>query len=76
MACAKRCPAGAISERSYDKNRCWDYLLAMKEIAGRLGKTGGYIGLGYMGCGFCHTGVPCEKGIPHDGERSIDQVES
>lgn len=26
--------------------------------------------------GFCQTGVPCEDRIPHDGERSIDQVES
>lgn len=76
MACAKRCPAGAISEKGHDKNRCWDYLLKMKEIAERHGKTEGCIGQGYMGCGFCQTGVPCEKGIPQEGARSIDQVES
>ncbi len=76
MACAKRCPAGAISEKGHDKNKCWDYLPAMKEIAGRMGKTEGYIGQDYMGCGFCQTGVPCENKIPQDGERSIDQVES
>jgi epoxyqueuosine reductase len=62
--CVARCPAGAISEKGHDKTKCGAYLNEMREIAKRLGKTEGYIGKAYLGCGFCQTGVPCEDRIP------------
>ncbi len=62
--CAQRCPAQAISEKGHDKNKCAAYLNEMREIAKKLGKTEGYIGKAYLGCGFCQTGVPCESQIP------------
>jgi epoxyqueuosine reductase len=62
--CAERCPAGAITEKGHDKARCGAYLNEMREVAKKLGKTEGYIGKAYLGCGFCQTGVPCEDRIP------------
>lgn len=62
--CAARCPAGAISEKGHDKIKCGAYLNEMREVAKRLGRTEGYIGRAYLGCGFCQTGVPCEERIP------------
>jgi len=64
MKCAERCPAGAISEKGHDKNKCETHLNAMREVGTRLGKVEGYVGKAYVGCGFCQTGVPCEAGIP------------
>jgi epoxyqueuosine reductase len=59
MACADRCPVGAISEDGHDKKICWDH-------AG--GTCGKYVkdafGFEGYGCGLCQTGVPCESGIP------------
>jgi epoxyqueuosine reductase len=62
--CAERCPAKAISEKGHDKKKCGAYLNEMRNIAQRQGKTEGYVGKAYLGCGFCQTGVPCEAGIP------------
>jgi epoxyqueuosine reductase QueG len=62
--CAERCPAQAITEKGHDKVKCGAYLQEMREIAKRMGKTEGYIGKAYLGCGFCQTGVPCEDRIP------------
>jgi epoxyqueuosine reductase len=62
--CAERCPAKAISSRGHDKIKCSAYLNEMKTIAQRQGRTEGYVGKAYLGCGFCQTGVPCEAGIP------------
>ena len=64
--CAERCPAGAISARGHDKNKCFAYLQEMRKIAQQEGRTEGYIGKAYLGCGFCQTGVPCEDKIPVD----------
>ena len=59
MACAKRCPVGAISATGHDKKKCWDH-------AG--GTCGAFVkerfGFDGYGCGLCQTGVPCESGIP------------
>jgi len=70
-ACIKRCPAGCITTEGKDNAKCFIYLsknldhLTSKyfpeealrdpqgEVCGRL----------YF-CGLCHTGVPCEAGIP------------
>lgn len=62
--CIGRCPAGAISERGHDKNKCRQFMnVEQKEILQRLGRDQGYIGR-YHGCGLCQTKVPCEGRIP------------
>jgi epoxyqueuosine reductase len=64
MRCARRCPAGAISELGHDKNKCREFLFTrQKEIVKELGREEGYIGR-YLGCGLCQTKVPCEAKIP------------
>ncbi|MFO7965075.1 MAG: epoxyqueuosine reductase [Desulfobacterales bacterium] len=59
MACAERCPVGAISEKGHDKQKC------MEHTAGTCGK---YVkekwNFDGYGCGLCQTKVPCESGIP------------
>jgi ferredoxin len=60
LACAKRCPAGAISEAGHDKNACHDYIRSV---------TAPYVASEQLGfpvnsCGLCQTGVPCEARIP------------
>ncbi len=61
--CIERCPAGAISEKGHDKNKCSKY-------CGEIGysaviRSGEYdLETSVAGCGLCQTGVPCEKGIP------------
>jgi epoxyqueuosine reductase len=59
MACAERCPVGAITENGHDKKRCWDH--AAGTCAEYAKKRFGFDG---YGCGLCQTGVPCESGIP------------
>jgi epoxyqueuosine reductase QueG len=62
--CADRCPAGAITEKGHDKNKCRRYLdVDQKELLIRQGKYEGFIG-SYVGCGLCQTKVPCESMIP------------
>lgn len=58
-ACASRCPAGAITSKGHDKDRCEAYLYgtAFRE------KKKEY-GVSITGCGLCQTGVPCEFEIP------------
>lgn len=60
--CIARCPAGAITAKGHDKQKCSDYLNQGKEIVRQLGREG-YIGH-YAGCGLCQTKVPCESTIP------------
>ena len=62
--CISRCPAGAITAKGHDKQKCSDYLGYGREIVKQLGREG-YIGH-YAGCGLCQTKVPCEAGIPSD----------
>jgi epoxyqueuosine reductase len=57
--CASRCPAGAISAKGHDKDRCSDYL--HKTIASA--KKAEY-GVKITGCGLCQTKVPCEFEVP------------
>lgn len=64
--CIDRCPAGAISERGHDKNKCREFLdSGQKELLIQMGRYQGYIG-SYVGCGLCQTKVPCEHMIPPD----------
>jgi len=60
LACAKRCPAGAISDKGHDKIACGGYIR---------GVTAPYVEAEQLGfpvnsCGLCQTGVPCEARIP------------
>ena len=58
-ACASRCPAGAITARGHDKNKCQEY---MHGIAFQDKKE--EYGVKTTGCGLCQTKVPCEFEIP------------
>ena len=63
QACANRCPAGAITEKGHDKNKCQKYMHDN-------GYTPAHMQKGYnnetstIGCGFCQTRVPCEYENP------------
>ena len=58
QACAGRCPAGAITARGHDKDRCHEYV-----YGARRDKKEEY-GVEITGCGLCQTKVPCEFEIP------------
>ncbi len=65
-ACAARCPAGAITSKGHNKDKCSDYLYEhvgptkMKEY-----------GVKVTGCGLCQTKVPCEFEIPKPIQRRL-----
>jgi epoxyqueuosine reductase len=58
-ACAARCPAGAITAKGHDKEKCSRYFLKVVAPA----KKAEY-GVSITGCGLCQTKVPCEFEIP------------
>jgi epoxyqueuosine reductase QueG len=58
-ACASRCPAGAITAKGHDKEKCEKYFYG----AAFQGKKEEY-GVKITGCGLCQTKVPCEFEIP------------
>ena len=58
-ACAARCPAGAITSKGHDKDKCFEY--SYKTISPS--KKAEY-GVTITGCGLCQTKVPCEFQIP------------
>jgi epoxyqueuosine reductase len=57
--CATRCPAGAITAKGHDKDKCREYSY---RTIGPL-KRDEY-GVKITGCGLCQTNVPCEYEIP------------
>ena len=59
MTCAARCPAGAITAKGHDKDKCYEYSyrVVMKDKKAEYGVT-------ITGCGLCQTKVPCEFEIP------------
>jgi epoxyqueuosine reductase QueG len=57
--CAERCPAGAITARGHDKDKCREYSYSVVKKA----KMKEY-GVTVTGCGLCQTKVPCEFEIP------------
>jgi len=59
--CIARCPAGAITEKGHDKDKCYEYIRSEPLRAKRL-----EYGLQNppASCGLCQTGVPCEFQIP------------
>ena len=58
-ACAARCPAGAITEKGHDKDKCFEYTYS---VIGKAKKA--EFGVTIAGCGLCQTKVPCEFEIP------------
>lgn len=58
-ACAARCPAGAITSKGHDKDKCFEY--SYKTIGPT--KRAEY-GVKITGCGLCQTKIPCEYEIP------------
>jgi hypothetical protein len=58
-ACANRCPAGAITEKGHNKDKCEAY----SHGENFLNKRKEY-GVKITGCGLCQTKVPCEFEIP------------
>ena len=64
--CMKRCPAGAITEKGHDKNKCREYVFnGTKKLLLETSRFEGFIGY-YPACGLCQTKVPCESMIPQD----------
>jgi len=57
-ACISRCPAGAISEKGHDKNKCEDYVYT------KLSYLSSEYNVGLAGCGLCQVKVPCESKNP------------
>jgi ferredoxin len=59
--CIPRCPAGAITEKGHDKDKCREYVNSEPLRAKRL-----EYGLQNPppSCGLCQTAVPCEFEIP------------
>jgi epoxyqueuosine reductase QueG len=63
--CAKRCPAGAISERGHDKPACKAHIRGVM----RPYVEAEQLGFGVNSCGLCQVGVPCEARIPKAGPK-------
>jgi ferredoxin len=59
--CIARCPAGAITEKGHNKDKCYEYIVSLSLRAKRL-----EYGLqnASSSCGLCQTDVPCEFEIP------------
>lgn len=58
MACAKRCPVGAITEEGHNKERCAKFVFGQEDFVNE------NYGIDIYGCGLCQTGVPCGSEIP------------
>ncbi len=58
-ACIDRCPAGAITEKGHDKNKCRQYLRDIGYSAEAV-RDGYDNDRSVQGCGLCQTRVPCE----------------
>lgn len=59
--CVDRCPAGAITEKGHDKDRCNDYIRSIISPHNR-----SQYGLEGGGCGLCQSLVSCESKIPSE----------
>lgn len=61
MACVKRCPTGAITEKGHDKDACdaYEYYFAEHYWPEDI-ERGDYI----IGCGLCQAAVPCQNKRP------------
>lgn len=61
LACARRCPAGAISKEGHDKVKCKEYI--RKTTRPYVEKE--QLGYPVNSCGLCQTRVPCESRNPY-----------
>jgi epoxyqueuosine reductase len=59
--CILRCPAGAITEKGHDKDKCHDYIDS-EPLKAKRSEYG--LQNPSPSCGLCQTGVPCEFEIP------------
>lgn len=60
LVCARRCPAGAISEKGHDKEKCKAYVRNVTAV--HVEKE--QLGFRVNSCGLCQTKVPCEAKNP------------
>lgn len=60
LACARRCPAGALSEAGHDKVKCKQYIREVTAVH----VAQQQLGFRVNSCGLCQTKVPCEAGNP------------
>ena len=60
IACVKRCPAGAITEKGHDKIKCHAYLRDTLGYSTESLQEGYNNDTSVAGCGLCQTKVPCE----------------
>ncbi len=61
-ACVKRCPAGAISDKGHDKNKCAKFAFSQTPLNKER------YGIEVYSCGLCLTGVPCAGKNPVRGQ--------
>jgi epoxyqueuosine reductase len=59
--CISRCPAGAITEKGHDKDKCHDYIDS-DPVKAKRSEYG--LKNPSPSCGLCQTNVPCEFEIP------------
>jgi ferredoxin len=59
--CIRRCPAGAITEKGHDKDKCREYINS-EPLKAKCSEYG--LQNPPSACGLCQTGVPCEFEIP------------
>ena len=71
LVCARRCPAGAISAKGHDKEKCKAYIRNVTAIHVEQEQ----LGFRVNSCGFCQTAVPCEHKNPvaRLGGRGVSQ---
>ncbi len=58
-SCINRCPAGAITEKGHDKNKCQQYMHEIGYDPAKI-KDSYDNDKTLIGCGLCQTKVPCE----------------
>ena len=68
QACVARCPAGAITTRGHNKDKCEEYSYGFVPPL----KKDEY-GVSVTGCGLCQTKVPCEFEIPKKIQQGCGQ---
>ncbi len=67
--CIKRCPAGAISRRGKNKQRCYQYMFTEDHLK----DTRKQFAYPHSICGKCQVDVPCEAGIPQIRNAKADE---
>lgn len=60
LVCARRCPAGAISEAGHDKVKCKNYIRNVTAVYVEQQQ----LGFRVNSCGLCQTKTPCEHQNP------------